>query len=157
MAQIRAAASAEIPASPETVYSILADYRDGHPCILPKSAFDGVEVERGGTGAGTIIRVHTKAGGMKRTMRMEVTEPDPGHILVETDLDRGIITTFTVESVDGGRRASVEILTTWKPKGFMGLIERMVAPSMLERVYAEELQNLVHVARAREEGVVAVC
>jgi hypothetical protein len=156
MAQIRAAASAEIPASPDTVYSILADYRDGHPCILPKSAFDGIEVERGGTGAGTIIRVHTKAGGMKRTMRMEVTEPDPGHILVETDLERGIVTTFTVESLDSGSRSSVEILTIWEPKGFMGLIARIVAPSMLQKVYVEELQNLVHVARAREEGVVAV-
>jgi hypothetical protein len=38
----------------------------------------------------------------------------------------------------------------------MGLIERMFASAMLQKVYAEELQNLVHVARAREEGVVAV-
>ena len=50
----RITASARIPAAPKRVYDILADYREGHRCILPKR-FSDVTVERGGFGAGTII------------------------------------------------------------------------------------------------------
>jgi hypothetical protein len=49
-------ASAEIDAPAQRVYSILADYREGHPRILPKEYFPFLQVEQGGIGAGT--RLH---------------------------------------------------------------------------------------------------
>jgi hypothetical protein len=47
-------ASAHIAAAPAQVYAIIANYREGHPRILPKE-FSGLTVEQGGIGAGTII------------------------------------------------------------------------------------------------------
>ena len=49
----RADASAVVPASPDVVYKIIADYCHGHPGILPREYFRKVEVLEGGTGAGT--------------------------------------------------------------------------------------------------------
>jgi hypothetical protein len=48
-------ASTIIATSRKRAYSILADYRIGHPSILPHQ-FTSMEVEQGGVGAGTIIR-----------------------------------------------------------------------------------------------------
>jgi len=48
-------ASASLPAPPERVYRLIADYRDCHPRILPKH-FSSLTVEKGGVGAGTVIR-----------------------------------------------------------------------------------------------------
>lgn len=48
MAQIKASASADLAASPEVVYGILADYRDEHPHILPKRYFSALTVEQDG-------------------------------------------------------------------------------------------------------------
>ena len=79
-------ASAVIPARRERVYSLISNYRDGHPRILPKQ-FSNLIVEQGGTGAGTVIRFQMSVFGMKRTFRAVITEPEPGRVLVETDLD----------------------------------------------------------------------
>ena len=154
MATITVKATSEIPASPELVYSILADYHNGHPYILPKPAFTRLVVERGGIGAGTVIYVEGKVGGVTRSMRMEVTEPDPGHILVETDHATGMFTTFTVESLDDGARSHVEIRTSWEGKGVKGFVERLFVPPMMKKIFQEELHNLAHVAAAREENIV---
>jgi hypothetical protein len=51
----QASVSRHIPAPPARLYSIIADYRAGHPHILPERFFPGLEVERGGVGAGTVI------------------------------------------------------------------------------------------------------
>jgi len=48
-------ASALIPAPAQKVCDLIADYRDGHPRILPKPYFVSMEVEQGGYGAGTVI------------------------------------------------------------------------------------------------------
>ncbi len=55
-------ASATIPARRERVYSLIANYNDGHPRILPRQ-FSGLIVERGGVGAGTIIRFQMSVFG----------------------------------------------------------------------------------------------
>jgi hypothetical protein len=105
MKTYKAEASATINAPAALVYSIIADYRDGHPHILPKPYFLGLEVERGGFGAGTVIRFRVRVMGKTQAFRAAVTEPEPGRVLVESDLDGGPQTTFTVEPLEEGRRA----------------------------------------------------
>jgi Polyketide cyclase / dehydrase and lipid transport len=135
-----------VGAPPGRVYDILSNYRNGHPLILPARVFRDLRVERGGHGAGTVIRFGMKSfGGVKR-MRLEVTEPEPGRVLAEEDLGgSGARTTFTVDPVRGGRSAVV-IHTTWTPNGPAAVVERLIAPLLLKRLYAEELHNLDKVA-----------
>ncbi len=142
MPRIRATGSAVIDAPPRVVYGILADYRDGHPQILPTRYFSGLEVERGGRGAGTVIRFEMRTLGTTRSFRGEVTEPEPGRVLVETYEGSGEVTTFTVDPADGGSRSAVTITTEWTTGGIAGLVQWLLAPPVLRRVYAEELRNL---------------
>ena len=92
----RVTASSRVAAPAARVYDIIADYRDGHPSILPR-AFRNLQVDEGGRGAGTRFHLDVHAFGRKETMRAAVTEPQPGRVLVERDLDRPTMTTFTVE------------------------------------------------------------
>lgn len=147
MADIVVTEARDVAAPPRAVHAVFADYRVAHPAILPKRAFLSLVVEKGGTGAGTIFRLEMKAFGAKRTMRAEVTEPEPGRRLVETDLDTGLRTTFGFEPLDGGARTRVTLRTEWTTPGLRGWLERRFAPRFLRKVYAEELANL---ARAVE-------
>jgi hypothetical protein len=149
MPLVRAAASTVIKASPESAYAIIADYREGHPTILPKEYFKKLEVERGGVGAGTVIKVTMELMGTTRTFRAEVTEPVPGRTLAETDPESEAVTTFTVEPWERGGGARVTITTEWPARGIRGWIERLLAPRMLAQVYAEELRNLADEAARR--------
>lgn len=143
MGNVRAAESAVINARPEMIYTILADYRNEHPRILPQQYFKELEIERGGHGAGTVFRARTRAFGAEVNLHMEVSEPEPGHVLVETDRDAGVVTTFTVSPVDGGRRAKLEIATEWAAKaGLRGAMERLLNPLITGRMYRAELQQL---------------
>ncbi len=140
-------ASAIIPARRERVYSLISNYHDGHPRILPKQ-FSGLVVEQGGVGAGTIIRFQMRMLGRKQSFRAAVTEPEPGRVLVETYLEaNGAVTTFTVNP--GGAPADSQVtISTELPvrPGFMGKIERMMTTLMLRPIYVTELQNLARVA-----------
>lgn len=149
MPAIRAARSATLDAPPAAVYGILADYRAGHPSILPEAYFAGLEVESGpGVGAGTVIRFRMRAFGRTRESRAVVAEPEPGRVLTETIVERGMVTTFTVDPLDGGTRSAVEIATAWRVPGVRGWIERLIAPPYLRRVYAAELAKLAEAARS---------
>jgi hypothetical protein len=75
--------STHIPARRERVYSVIANYHDGHPRIVPQQ-FTGMVGEHGGIGAGTIIRFQMSIFGRKQTFRPAITEPEPGHVLVAT-------------------------------------------------------------------------
>jgi hypothetical protein len=142
----RVEASAEIAAAAERVYAVVADYRVGHPRIVPKSFFSGIEVEQGGYGAGTVIRVGVHFAGWKSSFRAAVTEPEPGRVLVETDLDGGPVSTFTFEALDPGRtRVAISTLLQRRGKR-LGLVERFLTIRFLRRVYAEELRLLAAVA-----------
>jgi len=58
-------ASAVVPARRERVYSLIANYRDGHPRIVPQQ-FSGMVGEQGGIGAGTVIRFQmSRLGGSR--------------------------------------------------------------------------------------------
>jgi len=65
-------ASAKVDAPSEVVYGIIADYRTGHPQILPRPYFEWLEVERGGRGEGTVIRFQMRVLGQTRVLRAAV-------------------------------------------------------------------------------------
>lgn len=140
-------ASAIIPARRERVYSLIANYRDGHPRILPKQ-FSNLIVDQGGTGAGTIIRFQMSVFGRKQTFRAAITEPEPGRVLVETDLDaNGAITTFTINPGTAPADSNVTISTELRVRsGFLGKIEKTLATLLLRPMYVKELENLARVA-----------
>ena len=145
MAELRVTGEREIGAPAELVYRLLADYREHHHRFLPP-AFSGLQVEQGGVGAGTIIRFVLKAGGRSRQGRMRVAEPEPGRVLTESDLNSSLVTTFTVTPV--GERSRVRIDTAWQgAKGIGGFFERLFAPRVLRRLYADELDRLDRYAR----------
>ncbi|HEU5180037.1 MAG TPA: hypothetical protein VFW45_04560, partial [Candidatus Polarisedimenticolia bacterium] len=83
-----------------------------------------------------------------RRMRSEVSEPEPGRVLVETDLDdNGARTTFRVAD-ESAESCRVEIATQWEARGLRGWIERMTGPPLLRKIYAVELEQLAAVAHS---------
>lgn len=150
MTQVQARASALIAAPAEQVYAILADYRDGHPHILPKQYFTSLEVEEGGIGAGTVVRFDMTAMGRTRTFRSTITEPEPGRVLVETDPVSGTETTFSIQPNQQGTRSYVTISTVVSSRsGVLGLPERFLTKWFLQRVYKQELGLLSAVVAER--------
>ncbi len=140
-------ASATIPARPERVYSLIANYNDGHPRILPKQ-FTNLVVEQGGIGAGTVIRFQMSVFGKSQAYRAAITEPEPGRILVETDLDaNGALTTFTVNPGSAPADSDVTISTELRVRGgILGKIEKILTTLLLRPMYVKELENLARVA-----------
>ena len=136
-------ASTIIATSRERAYSILADYRIGHPSILPHQ-FTSMEVEQGGVGAGTIIRFTMRLLGRTQRFRAAVTEPEPGRVLVETDLEtNGAVTSFIVDPGPAPEQSQVTITTSLKVRGgIMGKIERFLSTRLLYPIYVRELQLL---------------
>lgn len=152
---VKASASVEAPAN--VVYGIIADYRHGHPHILPRKYFEWLEVEQGGRGAGTVIRFQMRLLGQTRVLRAVVSEPDPGRVLVETDTGgAGPVTTFTVEPTDSGSQVTIqtELSSAGGPVGFL---ERLVLRRILRHVFARELEQLGRVAVERTSVRTTVC
>ena len=149
MAVRQFSASALIHALPQDLYAIIADYRQGHPQILPRPPFVSLDVEQGGTGSGTVIRVRMRVLGRLQMFRSVITEPEPGRVLVETN-DNGYVTTFTVEPRVDGQQAYVTIATEMTGRaGILGALERWLVPRLLRPVYVKELGQLAAVAGAR--------
>lgn len=147
MAQHRVSASAFIPTPAQHVYAIIADYASGHPRILPKPYFVSLAVEQGGVGAGTVIKFQMRLMGRLQNFRAAVSEPEPGRVLAETDLDTGAVTTFTVEPLDDGQRAQVTIATETKIReGVLGKVEGWLTTQLLRPIYVKELEQLASVA-----------
>jgi hypothetical protein len=134
--------SSSIVAPREAVYALLADYRSGHPRILPPRYFTPLIVVEGGVGEGTRIRVGMKAFGKIRQHEAVVLEPEPGRLLVETTLTSKIVTSFYLESLDyGGTQVTI---STRIPigQGLLAELKWAMTRWFLERVYAEELRLL---------------
>jgi hypothetical protein len=143
MSDIQIQVSATINASPDLIYAILSDYREGHVAILPKKYFTGITVLEGGQGEGTIIDIHMQVMGVEQELQLEVSEPEPGRVLVERDQAAGILTTFTVDPMEDGKSSRVTIATQAKASpGLRGWIEKLVNPVIVRRIYKEELQQL---------------
>ena len=145
MTKINVSAERTISAPAETVYGYLADMREHHPKFLP-AAFSDFTVETGGVGAGTVTRFKTTAGGRTREYRMEVSEPEPGRVLQESDTNSSLVTTFTVTPEGDSSRVRIE--TSWDGAGGIGgFFERTFAPRVMRGIYDDELERLDAYAR----------
>ncbi len=156
MGQIKVKAEAVLDARPEDVYATIADYRKGHASILPKKNLYDLHVEEGGYGAGTIIRFKSRILGVEQAFYQRVSEPEPGRVIVEQDIEPGqnFATTFRVDPVEEGQKSHVEISTTVNAsQGLSGLVERMVISMFNPRIYREEMKLLEAVAQKRECSV----
>jgi hypothetical protein len=143
-------ASKLISSPAHTVYDLIADYRSGHPRILPKPYFVSLEVEQGGYGAGTMINFQMKLMGRIQSFHSTITEPEPGRILVETDMHTGAVTTFTVDPRVNGQETFVTITTTTDiPNGIIGKMQGWLTTQLLRPIYLKELDQLAAVAQGQ--------
>jgi hypothetical protein len=141
---IHAEVSQVIDARPEEVHAVVRDYNVGHPAILPKEFFTkGLTVDKGGVGAGTVLHSSVTVMGREFPFRQIVSEPEPGRVIVETDLDTGQYTRFIFEPLNSGRQTRVTIASEFPPSsGFIGVMERFTKAPMVRKMFTKELQNL---------------
>ena len=141
MSQVRAVAAAHIHAPVQQVTDALADYATVRPEILPANYSD-YAVRSGGVGAGTVV--HWKLAATEKRIRdceITVTSPEEG-VLVESDANSSMVTTYTVVGSDDGH-ASVVVETVWNGAGGIGgFFERTFAPRALVKIYDEMLAKL---------------
>src|SRR6266851_1594433 len=109
MSGVQVKYSMVIDARPEELYAVLSDYHVGHPAILPRPPFTDLVVEKGGKGAGTVILSHVKMFGRTTSYHQEVSEPEPGRVLVEKDMDTGQYSKFTLDPLNAGKQTRVTI------------------------------------------------
>jgi hypothetical protein len=140
-------ATARIEAPARRVYDLIADYRDGHTRIVPPKYFRSLHVEQGGFGAGTVIRVTMHLLGADRTYRAKVTEPEPGRVITETDLENGLATSFIVTPNGDASDVTIQTAIPHLP-GFVAAVQRWLVKRMLPQIYREELQLIEAHARA---------
>jgi hypothetical protein len=145
-----AIASKTIYAAADKVYEIIADYRTSHPLILPKPYFLSLEVEEGGVGEGTIVNFQMRLLGRTQTFRALITEPEPGRVLVETDLQSGTPTTFHVLPLADETHTKVTISTELRNRG---KVEGWIAKYLLQKIYRQELERLATLAS--QTGIIA--
>ena len=140
MGTVEAAAERVIAATPERIYGLIADYREGRPKVLPESFVD-YRVEQGGLGAGTVVTYTLHAARRQRPYRLEVTEPQPGRVLHEVDTTSSFTQDWTVEPAEGGAR--VRIACSWRGAGGIGgFFERTFAPKGVSRLYEQLLDGI---------------
>lgn len=89
--------------------------------------------------------------GTRRESCAQVTEPEPGGVLVETDEATGTTTHFIIEPQPEGT-SRVTFDTTCRAKGVRGWIETLFVPRFLAKAYAAELQLLAQRATAASRG-----
>jgi len=150
MGRARAHAERLIDAPPAAVYTVLADYTTHHPRIMPAPPFSELEVEAGGVGAGTIFHITVRMLGRRQRLHMRVAEPEPGHVLTETNLDTGVVTEFTV--VPRGSRTLAGMSSEWETQsGLRGLVDRLATPRLMGRMFAKQLHQLDQYLRAADD------
>jgi hypothetical protein len=149
--------SALISARPEEIYAILSDYQNQHQAILPEKYFSKLEVEQGGTGAGTIIRTQVKVMGSTSNYHMKVDEPEPGRVITETDMDTGLVTTFTLKPTTDSQQTLVTIATDSEAKaGIAGFLEKLLSPPMMRNIYKKELTQLASYIKGKKAALNAI-
>jgi len=147
---IHAEASYVINAPAAPIYAVVSDYRVGHQAIVPKPYFSELIIEKGGQGAGTVIRGTLTAFGSIYPFRYLISEPKPGHVLMETDIETGQYSTFTFEPLRDGTHTRVTIASEFPRKpGFVGFMESLTIPAFTRRLYKQELENLAHYVREK--------
>jgi hypothetical protein len=140
---IHVEASLVIDARPEELYAVVADYHVGHPAILPRHYFTSLVIEAGGQGAGTVLRGSVKVLGQEYPFRQRVSEPEPGRVLVETDIESGQSTRFIFEPLNDGTQTHVTIASDFPASsGIIGLIDRLTRTLIARDIYRQELKQL---------------
>ena len=140
-------ATGRVQAPARVVYDLIADYRDGHTRIIPPKYFKSLDVESGGIGDGTLIRVTMHILGADRTYRAKVTEPEPGRVITETDLETGLATSFTVTPSGSGSEVTISTKIPHFP-GVVAAIQRWLVRRTLPQIYREELRLIAAQVRA---------
>jgi uncharacterized protein YndB with AHSA1/START domain len=147
MAAYHFAAERVLDAPAATVYHCLSDYTEHHRHLpegfLPP-AFTRLDVLRGGVGAGTLIRFTTRVGSRSMTRTQEVSEPEPGRVLVEWGDGEG--STFTLEP--RGDRTLLRIETTLQTSGLEGLLMHIFGARIMRPLYQDEMRRLEAYAQA---------
>jgi hypothetical protein len=99
-----------------------------------------VEVLSGGIGTGTRFELESRLMGTITVARFDVTEPEPGRVLVETMTDGAIETTFTVEPADTGRATRLTLASEYTlPGGILLPLLRWVTGNILRGVFRREV------------------
>jgi hypothetical protein len=153
MKQIKVKAAAVLAARSEDAYATIADYREGHPNIMPKENWYNFQLEQGGYGEGTVYHITSCVLGVEKSYHHRVSEPEPGRILVEHEIGSIPEETnrFTVRPLEQGEKCHVEIAVTMNPSpGLKGLVERVVVPLVIPALLCKELKLLEAVAKKRE-------
>ena len=136
-------ATARLQAPPHRVYETIANYHTGHPRIVPKQIRNLI-VERGGIGAGTMIGFDVRVLGRTTRFRAEISEPEPGRVLVERNvLGNDATSTFVVDPGAHLNESVVTISTEMTDRGGVaGAIEKFITRRVLRPMYEEELRLL---------------
>jgi hypothetical protein len=133
-----------VPASPETVYTLLADYKIQRPKLLTPNFLD-YTVEKGGKGSGTVVSYRLHSANRERLYRMHIDEPVKGEVLTERDSNSSLVTTWSLFPVRSGALTRVRITTEWQGHGGVGgFFEKTFAPLGLRSIYGKMLDALVH-------------
>ena len=88
--------------------------------------------------------------GVEQSFHQRVSEPEPGRVLVEQDIDsvQNVTTTFRVIPVEQGQKSHVEISTMINASpGLKGFVERVVLSIFNPKIYRKELKLLEAVAQ----------
>lgn len=149
MSHIHVQTEQVVGAKPEEVWAFLTDYRKKRPQILT-SNFLNYTVEKGGSGAGTVISYRLHAANRERFYRMRVTEPSRGKVLKESDEGSSLVTTWTLTPIENNQQTRVQLATDWEGgKGIGGFFEKTFAPMGLRNIYKEMLDKLAVYAGKR--------
>lgn len=151
MNPIIAEESSVIPASPEAVFNVIADYQVGHQAILPRPPFRELTVVKGGFGEGSELKVSAKINGKVYHYHQRVTIPEPGRVIEERDIETDQVTYFILDPVEHGTKTRVTIRSEFPRKtGLTGLIEKLFIPSVSRGIYRKELQLLRDYVRSND-------
>ena len=149
MAYLEIELTETMPFASEVIHAILADYEVAHPAILPPKYFAACEVLQGGQGAGTRIKVDMTVMGTRQSFDMQVTEPEPGRKIVETDTERDVVTTFTIRQTDTG--CSLTIGTRQKrSRGLQGFMEKLFVPGLTRKIFREQMERIREYATQKD-------
>jgi len=90
---------------------------------------------------------------VERSFYQRVSEPEPGRVLVEQDINsvHNVVTTFTVTPLEQGQKSHVAIshIENASPGFLQGFIESVVGPIVMPPVFRKELKLLEAVAQKR--------
>jgi hypothetical protein len=142
MSEISVVVDRTVKASPEATFGALADYAAVRPTILPPQITD-FQVLDGGVGSGTRFSYNLHATKKRiRHVEAQVSEPQAGRELLETDGNSSLTVIWDVAPSDhGGSRVTVRV--TWQgAAGIGGFFERTFAPAGIQRIYNAELDRL---------------